>query len=474
MDRKLDNYLVVEVDGKPTFAGAYESCYADISKFWRKEQTRRQYDRDFKAKIFPALPDHDHRAIDSYTKEDYDAAISQIAESGQAAPGEPFKPYAESTLQHFRHLIKVVVEAASAQGYCQNVLWGSQFSLPEEPSEREKVSARTKLKKSLLPKEESLAVSQLMRDPAQCGQHMGLLMMLACGLRNNEACGVNYGDVKPIGATDFCLLWVYKSTMRESNALKSGGKTPNADRLIPMPALVVDFLEKRKTFLQLRGYAEEEIARMPIACVGDQYSLRCASPDLTAAGREVLRQIKLNATQLAQIDAELANQATAEVLAEKDPTAYLLRRNFATHLSLLGLTESEIQYVLGHEIESGYEARNEFVNEEKLLAICHKMARRPFLNPPQPPKQIEFGAVGTYNFAGEHQSISVTGPFYIHLTVQTSEPGIPLNIQAHISGNDIKPLTMQIFQRPSLDPSYPRSTCANTAYQRLYAKHKSE
>ena len=61
-------------------------------------------------------------------------------------------------------------------------------------------------------------------------------------------------------------------------------------------------------------------------------------------------------------------------------TAYLFRRNFGTHLHILGLSEPEIEYVIGHDIDDPYETRNEFVNEEKLFAIKQKMDRRPLVN----------------------------------------------------------------------------------------------
>ena len=64
----------------------------------------------------------------------------------------------------------------------------------------------------------------------------------------------------------------------------------------------------------------------------------------------------------------------------KDPTAYLFRRNFGTHLHILGLSEPGIEYVIGHDIDDPYETRNEFVNEEKLFAIKQKMDRRPLVN----------------------------------------------------------------------------------------------
>ena len=44
------------------------------------------------------------------------------------------------------------------------------------------------------------------------------------------------------------------------------------------------------------------------------------------------------------------------------------------------MSEPEIEYVIGHDIDDPYETRNEFVNEEKLFAIKQKMDRRPLVN----------------------------------------------------------------------------------------------
>lgn len=88
---------------------------------------------------------------------------------------------------------------------------------------------------------------------------------------------------------------------------------------------------------------------------------------------------------MASISEDLQNEPTSQKDSlpfedRKDPTAYLFRRNFGTHLHILGLSEPEIEYVIGHDIDDPYETRNEFVNEEKLFAIKQKMDRRPLVN----------------------------------------------------------------------------------------------
>lgn len=70
----------------------------------------------------------------------------------------------------------------------------------------------------------------------------------------------------------------------------------------------------------------------------------------------------------------------ASILKEKEPTAYLLRRNFATHMSILGLTNAEMQYLMGHNVEDAYESRNEFVDSERIFIMHRKLSNRPLLN----------------------------------------------------------------------------------------------
>lgn len=382
----IDGAWIQSIDGKLTFYGALSECYDDCAKYWRKAETRRQYGRDYNDRILPNLEGHNCKPIEAYTKEDYDSVIRLIAEQGQSTSSETFIPYANSTLQHFRHLIKVVVTAAANHDLCNNVLWGTAFSVEDEYTPEDGIRENVKLKKSLTISQEWALSKALLSDAKQCGQNMGLLLMYVLGLRNGEACGANYGDIKPMRSHPECrVLWVYKSTISGTNILQSSGKTRNADRIIPIPPKLEKFLEERRAFLEekIRCSPEEESPHtddLPIACVGSSYCTRCAASHLTSACRELFKQINMEELQLAYIDAQLSGEAVPDLPREREATAYLLRRNFGTHLYILGLTEAEIEYVIGHDIDDAYETRNEFVNEEKLYAIKLKMDQRPILN----------------------------------------------------------------------------------------------
>ena len=66
-------------------------------------------------------------------------------------------------------------------------------------------------------------------------------------------------------------------------------------------------------------------------------------------------------------------------ISESNVTAYLLRRNFATHLKILGLDYPDIQYLLGHCIDDPYINRPDYT-DGKLFQLSKRMAFRPLVS----------------------------------------------------------------------------------------------
>lgn len=368
----IDGKWIYQIDGKPTFRGVIGE-YLDEDKLrWRKEATIKSYAADFNTKILPNLPDHDTKTMDAYTEEDFEQLIQTLKDTGKNPGGMTFQPYADTTIQHYRRIIYAVVKAAVDAELCADFLWGTEYALAEEDDEdySEEIEERVRLKKSFTPEEEQTIADAVFTNPRQRGQEMGILMMDALGLRNNEACGADFGCIKPMDShPEVHALWVYQTTKHGTSVLGSSGKSKNADRIIPIPDLVYDFLMERKQFVEeeLERIAAESgmdrselpaVEELPIACFGTDYTQRCASRHLTAACRELFRNIGISEKMMAYLDRDLHRNEYAE-LKEKDATAYTFRRNFGTHLFILGLEEAEIQYIMGHDVEDPYETRNE-------------------------------------------------------------------------------------------------------------------
>ena len=376
---------------KYTFCGALEYRYKHIATNWNDE-TRRKYEREYNDIILPALDNHNEKCINEYSKEDFEKAIDHIREKGFERNGYK-RHYADTTIHHFQNLIYLVVFQSSVYGLCENVLWGTTFVI-DLPDEQEELESRVRIKKSLSIDQEKRLYQELFSDPDEDGAIVALMLMWGLGLRNGEACGLNYCDIKPIeGHPDCFAAWIYKTTKIESNELQSGGKTYNTGRIVPVPEKVFSFLAKRKEIVRKlavsQGNSKETIDELPICNAGwldydsDSYLIRCKADDVTRAAHSAFDNAGITSEQVAVLDAELSEGKTALVLREKDPSAYLLRRNFATQMCILGLDNAEMQYLLGHCVEDAYESRNEFVDSERIYSMYRKLQNRTILNNPK-------------------------------------------------------------------------------------------
>lgn len=446
---KIDKKWISQIDGKPTFRGIIDDYLNEEKLHWRLESTIENYGIDFNNKIIPKLADHNNKTIDQYSMDDFDYVIQSIKDEGKASSEKVFLPYADSTIQHFRRIIRAVVSAAVDANLCDDILWGTEYALSEEEAEdySQTIDELVRLKKSFTPEEERKIAEEIFVNPKQRGQEMGLLLMDVFGLRNNEACGVDFGCIKAMdGHPGYYELWVYKSTKRGTNVVGSSGKTKNADRIIPIPGLVYVFLMKRKEFVEseLHRMAQEKgvnredlpsVDELPIVCYGMDYMERCASRHLTAASKELFKKVGISEKMLAYLDRELHQNEYSE-LKEKEATAYTFRRNFGTHLFILGLDEAEIQYVLGHDVEDPYETRNEFVNEDRRYKIMLKMEQRPIFNEITTVKEIIIdsgqGPLKASSHGHMQIKIPVTPGIY-RIDLRSKEPGEKLRVLLSVS-----------------------------------------
>ena len=431
-------------DEKLTFFGVLNRFYlydtksglGGISRNWKAESTRKANKNNYENVIFPRIPE---KPLEEMTKEDFDEIVQDIIQTG----GRGGRAYSAPRIQDFKRLLKGVTEEAAKQGVCEDVLFGSSYAIPEsETRARSLEKELVRLRKSFTVKEEFLISQSVLRDPAQSGQQMGLALMFCMGIRNEEACGLDFGDIKPMQYHPQCsCLWVYKSTKRGSNQLQASGKTRNMARLLPIPGVLLKLLEERRSLLQEKVDAgqlvlpeDTTIEQLPIVCSDFDYLERCNSKQLTAAGRQMLKAVKVAEDELAYIDIELEENRLAEDgVYEKDPTVYLCRRNLGTHLYIMGLTEAEIQYIMGHDIEDPYENRNDFTNEDKLYQIKRIMELRPLVNTMGPPAVIELKADGAasvsfQNCSSQETHIVSDGPIHLKLQAVARVPQNDIHI----------------------------------------------
>lgn len=430
MKMQIDDKWIREIykDGLKefTFCGALEYRYRHVAKNWNAD-TRKKHEREYNNIILPALENHNDKSIREYTREDYENAIETIRENGYVKDGVR-RQYSESSINNFQNLIYYVVFQAAVYGLCDNVLWGTKFVL-DIPNEEDELEERVILKKSLSIEQEKLFARAVMSDPSEDGETVALLLMWGLGLRNAEACGLNYGDIKQLeGHSDCYCAWVYKTTKIKSNELQSGGKTYNTGRIIPVPGKILEFLNERKKLLYsvIRKLNQEEfnIDELPICSKGwidfenTNYSERCRADRVSMAAHDIFENVGITSKQIAFLDEELSDGKTSAALKEKDPTAYLLRRNFATQMCILGLNNSEMQYLIGHDVEDAYESRNEYVDSERIYAMWLKLRQRELVND------------RIYDYNKAEICIKATETVKIHISAIEPEEGINVKVDA--------------------------------------------
>lgn len=372
------------VNGDLTFVGVLrkhfdiESEIKPISDPWNAESTRVQYIRDYERRLIPEIDNY--KPLSLFSVEDLRASMEKIQRKYQ---------YDEKTMQHYLYLFYRVYKAGLDRGLYKDSLFVDILTLNEaiKESNDQKLSGekRKKIKKSLPRQDEKKILDWFATlDPKTAtGEDIGFVLMFNIPTRNQEVCGVNYEDLRLMSESNFPTVYIYKTTTKNSNRLKAGGKTSNASRIIPLLDFLYDFIEVRRKFIEesvqsgeiVLPEEYESVGKMPVVCKGKNYFERCKTIDISNVARQKFKELNVGMEALEETAKTLLIKAEIE---EEEPTAYLLRRNNCKHLKIIGLSEAEMQYLMGHEIEDPAKNRNYFANEECLGEIYKKLKKHPF------------------------------------------------------------------------------------------------
>lgn len=433
-----------------TFAGVLIEYWEDVSRSWKASVTQTTYLKDYKKYVLPYLDD---LPLKDCARENFDRCLELLPETKK----KEGLTYNLGVERHIKWIIKKVLEAAEKNDVCPDILWGTDYSFPAEVTE-ETLNANelVKLRKSFQISEEANISCLILEDPQQSGENFGLALMFGLGLRNNEACGTKFGDIQPfLCDKNRYYMRIYSSTALGTNAERYGGKTSNMARFIPIPRKLLTLLFRRRELLyhlisdgKLKIDDESGqnklddlqintfIDRLPIACRGEDFINPCSAKVLTQAAKKLLKTINLEQDILSLIDREFRRAGrTEDGIKEKEPTAYLFRRNLGTHLYLLGLNDSEIQYIMGHDIEDDNEERHFFRNEEKLYPIALKMEKRPIVNDINDREKKDMSGYWLAERNAYQEEIHIPVSEKLKKVIVTVEQREPLsNLQLRVSG----------------------------------------
>ena len=404
--------------GKLNFIGAVNRYFNIINENVASE-TADIYIRDYNERIFPIISPG--KAIDEYDEIYIDELLSILKKQHN---------YNEVTIEsRYRHLLTDPCDAyykdTSLSKTRGNPFWGAGYKLGENTSPDGIESVLLRIPKSLDLSLELKAAKMLLDPTTDDGAKIGLAIMLCCGVRNNEAAGFNFGDFSEIlDHSGHYLLRLTRTSKRDSNERKAGGKTRNAPRRLPLIRRFSDFIIARKEYLlskiqfpftDKKGVVFTSIDDLPIACRDTDYTVPCNASDLTSAGRAFLRDdLKMREQTVCGLS-YIIKTPEYEVT-DKDPTTYLLRRNFATHLYTLGFPTEWSRYYMGHRIEDDDLKRSDF-NDEGFLYQMSKLLERHPLN------EIEYSP--------ERITVSASDFNHQYVLIENSELNDPMSVSIH-------------------------------------------
>ncbi len=380
-------------NGEPNLIWYADKYYASLTENWPVVLPR--YLRAYNNVIIPAMEKTEFGlgALARLENDDVEEILLQIRRD---------KGYccAESTIRLMRYLIWCVYKQGFQNDHYEDKLRYEELGIfGRSPLEEDQqLIAKMMLMKKSLSIEEELRAAEWFKQKLNLrsekveeeprGEYYGLLMMFAYGFRNAEACGLNYDAIVKIPDRDFSCVFVKTTTDGGSNELKTGGKTLNFTRVLPLYDFIETILDKRRTFIvdyiersgKSRKEAETLVKRYPIGRKGNNYSERASRDDLTKMGRIFLREIIGDGYAA-------VNQATGQVLFkqklldasidERDATTYLLRRSAATNYYAMGFSASQIQFLMGHLIEDPDVMRYFLVNPDRQKEIKDKIETHP-------------------------------------------------------------------------------------------------
>lgn len=454
-----------------TFADVY-NLYRDeiVSKL--EDSTRGEYEREIEDYILPYFKD---KPLSKCNLAFYKNVIAQIRKNG-TIKSKGKRKHKDKTIDRYAYYIECIVRVASNHGVCENLLWCTDFRAKRKRIIiKKKREVYTELRRALTPEEICKIVKLIFSDHLQTGQKMALLLMLVCGLRNKEACGLVFGDIEEIIDHPGCyVLVIHNSTEGTGHKLKPRGKNIYMYRRIPIPKSLYDFLMLRKKHISelldlyqtiVNNREHIDIDTLPIACDGHNWRVHCSSPQVTDAGRTLFAEIGY--PEDAYWEAEcLSGEEDSGYKQYKDPTAYIFRRNFATMLSWFCFSTIEAQYLMGHAFKDKTIDRSVFNNPDRQYDFYRILSQRP-LKPPfdLSNTHLEYSGGILELDVTAHATITIHEQGQYLIKVVGNHPDDPLNVT--FNSQDEDDITGHYTISPSL-ASMPDEICLLRDYIELY------
>ena len=184
------------------------------------------------------------------------------------------------------------------------------------------------------------------------GLALAAAMMFFASLRTAESAAVCFGKIIKNKKEKFATYFVeYQEKDRKITNLL---KTQNAYRCVILPQILINLINKRKEYLISKGYTRDYINTLIITYdSGDPYVIT-RSAEVSGFVRKLLILIGCSDGYFEAIYKLMCDEPDIiDGEKNKDVTAYLLRRDWATRAcNTCGLKPDQVDYLMGHANKS--------------------------------------------------------------------------------------------------------------------------
>lgn len=345
-----------------------------ITQGWNVESERTipEYINTYVNTILPEIDQN--KALESYTREDFDSIMETIRSR--------YPHVEEERIERFRYLLERVYIIGVNNNLYEDTMGLGEPPVVENLSDLTEDKARVLLRPKSLSVAHELNILRKFKETDICtmdGEKLVAFLQFFTGLRNEEATGVNFGDFKTLSLSGRTVLYVYKTSRGSRGRLSLRMKTSNARRVIPIFRYLAEQLEIRRKHIE-KLFPGKDASRFRVGCKGIDYERPMNPSRLTDSGRDLILstapESEKDKSSFVQMLARLRVEGVP--VEEKSPTAYLFRRNFATHMHNLGLDQSSMEAIIGHELINPNDSRHYFTNEDALERIHDAFEFHPF------------------------------------------------------------------------------------------------
>lgn len=329
-----------------------------------------------------------YKKVEIPLKDDWDyfeEMLKEIKERGYVRSGIHYE-YSENVIRRLRYFTWRTFVAGAELGLFKNILEGTGFYSRKPRSD---IGLRHKsaqeLRKSLTAREEYQLYDQVSTAYDEIGELMGVLLQWILGTRNNETSAITYRDIKPLeGYPDWYIVIIHATVYRDKRERKAGGKTSNFYREIPIPEHMYRIIRRRRERIEALIASGEitfphgkmkSIDDLPVANHGNKWFEFCLPHEINDAVKQVFQNIHIDKAFLRSMHDEMQRISEEDSL-----TAYVLRRNYVTHITILGLGHIYRRYLTGHDLNDKTLHRSIYNNPAELEKMCFALARRPLVN----------------------------------------------------------------------------------------------